>query len=100
MQRRTSISGGVTTRRSLGITLALTSAILFSTAGIFTKSVAADALSVIFWRGIFGGVAGLTLLFITRRFWHELAAMRGAGVDNTSLDLLREALLEACLPFG
>ena len=79
MQRRTGISGGITTRRSLGITLALTSAILFSTAGIFTKSVAADALSVIFWRGIFGGVAGLTLLFITRRFWHELAAMRGVG---------------------
>ena len=47
MQRRTGISGGITTRRSLGITLALTSAILFSTAGIFTKSVAADALSVI-----------------------------------------------------
>ena len=79
MQRRTGISGGITTRRSLGITLALTSAILFITAGIFTKSVAADALSVIFWRGIFGGVAGLTLLFITRRFWHELAAMRGVG---------------------
>ena len=34
MQRRTDISGGITTRRSLGITLALTSAILFSTAGI------------------------------------------------------------------
>ncbi len=48
MQRRTGISGGITTRRSLGITLALMSAILFSTAGIFTKSVAADALSVIF----------------------------------------------------
>ena len=63
----------------MGITLALTSAILFSTAGIFTKSVAADALSVIFWRGIFGVVAGLTLLFITRRFWHELAAMSGVG---------------------
>lgn len=104
MQRRTGISGGITTRRSLGITLALTSAILFSTAGIFTKSVAADALSVIFWRGIFGGVAGLTLLFITRRFWHELAAMRGVGwvlaLIIPALILPREALLEACLPFG
>lgn len=104
MQRRTSISGGVTTRRSLGITLALTSAILFSKAGIFTKSVAADALSVIFWRGIFAGVAGLTLLFITRRFWHELAAMRGVGwvlaLIIPALILPREALLEACLPFG
>ena len=44
MQRRTGIPVGITMRRSPGITLALTSAILFSTAGIFTKSVAADAL--------------------------------------------------------
>ena len=104
MQPRTGISGGITTRRSLGITLALTSANLFSTAGIFTKSVTADALSVIFCWGIFGCVAGLTLLFITRRFWHELAAMRGVGwvlaLILPALILPRKALSEACLPFG
>lgn len=51
--------------RTLGIALIVLSAIAFSSAGIFTKYVAADAWSVIFWRGLSG--AGFALLFLLFR---------------------------------
>ncbi|MEM7734056.1 MAG: DMT family transporter [Pseudomonadota bacterium] len=41
---------------SLGILLLLTSALTFSTAGLFTKGVVAGAWAVIFWRGLFAGL--------------------------------------------
>ncbi|WP_299024132.1 DMT family transporter [uncultured Sulfitobacter sp.] len=56
-----------------GILLCL-SALAFSTAGIFTKSVDADAWDVIFWRGLSGTV--FTLMFLYARAgmkdeWHR-----------------------------
>ncbi len=48
--------------RMTGMVLVVVSAIVFSTAGIFTKGVSADAWSVIFWRGLFA--AGFTLVYI------------------------------------
>ena len=39
--------------RNTGIILLLISALVFSTAGLFTKGVAAGASEVIFWRGVF-----------------------------------------------
>ncbi|MEO0370014.1 MAG: DMT family transporter [Pseudomonadota bacterium] len=41
---------------SLGVLLLLTSALTFSTAGLFTKGVVAGAWAVIFWRGLFAGI--------------------------------------------
>lgn len=40
-------------RRRIGLVIMLASAAVFSTAGLFTKGVTADAWSVIFWRGLF-----------------------------------------------
>lgn len=40
----------------VGVTLLVASAVTFSSAGIFTKGVAAGAWEVIFWRGVFAGV--------------------------------------------
>jgi drug/metabolite transporter (DMT)-like permease len=40
-------------RRKAGVALVFASAMVFSTAGLFTKGVAADAWAVIFWRGLF-----------------------------------------------
>lgn len=40
----------------VSVTLLVTSAVTFSSAGIFTKGVAAGAWEVIFWRGVFAGV--------------------------------------------
>ena len=48
--------------RISGLILVFTSAVVFSTAGLFTKGVSADAWSVIFWRGLFA--AGFTLIYI------------------------------------
>ena len=75
IKTKTSVTG-MRISRPLGIFLTLVSAFLFSTAGIFTKSVTADALSVIFWRGIFGGIAGLAFLLATGRLETEI---RGIG---------------------
>ena len=55
----------ITSPRTKGIILMLVSALVFSTAGLFTKGVAASAWNVIFWRGVFATL--LTLLFILWR---------------------------------
>lgn len=39
-----------------GIRLIAASAVIFSTAGLFTGHVSADAWTVLFWRGVFGGL--------------------------------------------
>ncbi|RWR31143.1 DMT family transporter [Sinirhodobacter populi] len=44
------------TRRRIGLVIMLASAAVFSTAGLFTKGVTADAWSVIFWRGLFAAI--------------------------------------------
>ena len=48
-----------------GVALVCLSALVFSTAGIFTKGVEANAWSVIFWRGL--GAAVLSLLYLAFR---------------------------------
>lgn len=47
-----------------GVALICVSALVFSTAGIFTKGVEADAWAIIFWRGL--SAAGFTVLYT---FW-------------------------------
>ena len=46
-------AAAIESRRRIGLLIMLASAAVFSTAGLFTKGVAADAWSVIFWRGLF-----------------------------------------------
>lgn len=43
-------------QRTFGILLIVASAAAFSTAGLFTRLVALDTWSVLFWRGLFGGL--------------------------------------------
>jgi len=52
-------------RRRIGLVIMLASAVVFSTAGLFTKGVAADAWSVIFWRGLFA--AAFTIAYVCWR---------------------------------
>ena len=52
-------------QRSIGVVLILTSATVFSTAGLFTKGVTADAWAVIFWRGLFA--VGFAAIWIAWR---------------------------------
>lgn len=63
-------------RRSTGTGVAMLclSAVIFSSAGIFTKAVAADAWSVIFWRGL--GAIAFTMVLLGARSglrdeWHR-----------------------------
>ncbi len=56
----------------LGVVLVVLSAAAFSSAGIFTKSVSADAWSVIFWRGVSGALFALIFLIARSRFRDEL----------------------------
>lgn len=74
-----------TQERLTGLALVLLAAVVFSTAGLFTKSVAADAWSVIFWRGI--SAATFSLLY--------LALRRGLRKEMVRLD--RPAVLAAVL---
>lgn len=49
------------TAHATGVALVCLSALVFSTAGLFTKGVEADAWTVIFWRGL--SAAGFTVVF-------------------------------------
>jgi len=50
---------------TIGVILVIISAIVFSTAGIFTKGVSANSWEIIFWRGVFA--AGFTFAYIIWR---------------------------------
>ncbi|MBY8978209.1 EamA family transporter [Rhodobacteraceae bacterium NNCM2] len=52
-------------RRAEGVALVAVSALIWSTAGIFTKGVSADAWSIIFWRGV--AAAAFTLVYLAFR---------------------------------
>ncbi len=58
---------------NLGVALLVLSAVTFSSAGIFTKAVAADAWSVIFWRGLSGALFSLLFLALRGKIRDELA---------------------------
>jgi len=55
----------VKSTHTTGVALVVLSALVFSTAGLFTKGVAVDAWTIIFWRGL--SAAGFTIVFIIWR---------------------------------
>ncbi|MBW4964275.1 DMT family transporter [Sulfitobacter sp. CW3] len=54
-----------TNQRKAGIVLVVASAIVFSSAGVFTNGVSTDAWGVIFWRGV--AAAAFTLIYLVLR---------------------------------
>jgi len=62
-----------------GVILVTLSAIVFSTAGVFTKGVDAGAWEIIFWRGVFA--AGFTTLYVLWRgsFHQEFTLLGKSG---------------------
>ncbi|WP_264211178.1 DMT family transporter [Leisingera thetidis] len=56
---------GLVQRRAAGVFLVVVSAAVFSSAGIFTRSVTAAAWAILFWRGL--AAAGLTLAYLAVR---------------------------------
>ena len=65
--------------RPLGVMLIIASTLFFSTAGVFTKGVYADAWSVIFWRGVFAALLGILYLGMIGRLRTEMRRMRRVG---------------------
>ncbi len=64
-----------------GVILIVISAIVFSTAGIFTKGVSVGAWEIIFWRGVFA--AGFTVIYVLWRgtFRREFMTMGKSGLS-------------------
>jgi len=64
-----------------GVVLIVVSAIVFSTAGIFTKGVSVGAWEIIFWRGVFA--AGFTIIYVLWRgtFRREFMTMGKSGLS-------------------
>jgi len=78
-----------------GVILIVISAIVFSTAGIFTKGVSAGPWEIIFWRGVFA--AGFTTVFVFLRgtFKREFVQM---GKSGLSVALVGTAGIAAFIP--
>jgi drug/metabolite transporter (DMT)-like permease len=101
-------------RRNAGVALVFTSAMVFNTAGLFTKGVAADAWAVIFWRGLFAAAfssiwivwrGGLRSEFV-RMGWPGLAAAIIGALGTTAFipafkltTIANVALIYAAAPF-
>ena len=81
--------------RILGIWLVIISAIFYSMAGVFTKSMSADAWSIIFWRGIFAAICGIAYLLVSGRLRDE---MRGVSIPAIALSLIYAAGTAAFIP--
>lgn len=64
----------MTESRNLGILLVVMSAIVFSSAGIFTKGVSTSAWNIIFWRGISAACFTLFYLYLRQNLRTEVRA--------------------------
>lgn len=65
-------------RRPQGVLLITLSAIAFSSAGFFTRLIHLDAWTLLFWRGVFGGLLILGIIVAQQRR-RSVAAMRAVG---------------------
>ena len=54
-------------QRAIGVALVLASAVAWSTSGFFARTVPIDIWTVLFWRGVFGGLSIAVLAMIERR---------------------------------
>ena len=100
----------------LGLALVLFSTVAWSTAGYFTRLIALDAWTLLFWRGVFGALTALLFLLVDR--WGRVVpAFRTLGRPGIAfsaasglgmicyLSSLRltsvahVAIIYACLPF-
>ena len=84
-----------TTTRTTGVALVVISAIVFSTAGIFTNGVSTDAWGVIFWRGV--AAAGFTFAYLILR-GHLRSEIRSFGKHALLVTLLMAAGTAAFIP--
>ncbi|MBN8907117.1 MAG: DMT family transporter [Rhodospirillales bacterium] len=79
---RAGIAASAHRRQREGTRLVALSAVAFSTAGLFTRLVQADAWTLLFWRGLFGGAFILGWIAWTERrgMFGAFGAIGGAGL--------------------
>ncbi len=65
--------------RTIGVGLVVFSALVFSTAGLFTKGVQAGAWDVIFWRGLFAALFTIAYALWSGTFRANFVEMGGSG---------------------
>jgi drug/metabolite transporter (DMT)-like permease len=67
---------------SVGALIVAAAAVAFSTAGLFTRLITADLWTVLFWRGLFGGllIAAFIVWRERRAAWAAFAAIGHAGL--------------------
>jgi len=63
----------------IGILLLVLSAVIWSSAGLFAKGVAATAWDIIFWRSLFAGLLTSGFVVCRSRFVEEFVAMHRSG---------------------
>jgi len=81
--------------RTAGVFLVIISAIVFSTAGIFTNGVSTDAWGVIFWRGVAAAAFTITYLMLRGQLRSEIRAFRKHALFVT---LIMAAATAAFIP--
>lgn len=69
-------------QRYLGWVLVSLSAVAWSTAGFFTRLIQEDVWTILFWRGVFGGLAFFVMMAVTYRgkIIQAYAGLGGAGL--------------------
>ena len=60
----------------LGLALVAAAALCWSTSGIFIRSISADLMTMLFWRGLFSGGSVFALFFLMEG-WNGFAILRG-----------------------
>lgn len=70
----------LTGEHTAGAVLVMLSAILFSTAGIFTRAITADVWQIIFWRGLAAAVFTLAYLLWRAQLGREISAFGGPAL--------------------
>jgi len=80
MNRRAALRPVTSGERVFGIWLVVVSAMFFSTAGVFSKGVAADAWTIIFWRGIFAAACGFIYLLVIGRLRDEVRDFKAPSI--------------------
>lgn len=70
-------------KHKIGVMFVLVSALVFSTAGIFTKGVETDAWGVIFWRGLTAAIFTLGYLIVRGQLKREVTLFAGPALAVT-----------------
>ena len=71
----------------IGLILAASVALCWSTSGLFVRGISADLMTMLFWRGLFSGSAVFALFFFIER-GRSIAVLRGLGWPALGVALL------------